>query len=114
MRLAGGEQPVSVELPDGSTRETRTTATGELIFGDTFQQGVYSATFGTNALRFCVNLLDSDESSIRSRESLKLGEYGTVEATVQVNADKEAWRWIALVCLGFILFEWWFYHRRTA
>ena len=109
---------MTVELPDGSTRETRTTTTGELIFGDTFQQGVYSATFGTNALRFCVNLLDSDESRIRSRESLQLGEYSTVEATVeakvQANVDKEAWRWIALICLGFILFEWWFYHRRTA
>ena len=118
MRLASEEQSVTIELPDGSTRETRTTTTGELIFGDTFQQGVYSATFGTNALRFCVNLLNSDESRIRSRESLQLGEYSTVEATVeakvQANVDKEAWRWIALICLGFILFEWWFYHRRTA
>jgi len=114
MRLASGEQSMTVELPDGSTRETRTTATGELIFGDTFQQGVYSATFGTNVLRFCVNLLDSDESRIRSREFLQLGEYGTIEATVQVNADKGVWRWIAVICLGFILFEWWFYHRRTA
>ncbi|MEC8988967.1 MAG: hypothetical protein VYB66_06970, partial [Verrucomicrobiota bacterium] len=117
MRLASEEQSVTIELPDGSTRETRTTTTGELIFGDTFQQGVYSATFGTNALQFCVNLLNSDESRIRSRESLQLGEYSTVEATVeakvQANVDKEAWRWIALICLGFILFEWWFYHRRT-
>jgi hypothetical protein len=114
VRLASEEQQVTVELPDGSTRETKTTSSGELIFGDTFQQGVYTATVGTNALQFCANLLDSDESDIRSRESLQLGEYGTVEATVQVSADKEAWRWIAMLCLGFLLFEWWFYHRRTA
>ena len=114
VRLASGEQQVTVELPDGSTRETKTTSSGELIFGDTFQQGVYTATVGTNALQFCANLLNSEESDIRSRESLQLGEYGTVEATVQVSADKEAWRWIAMLCLGFLLFEWWFYHRRTA
>ncbi len=114
LRLASEEQQVTVELPDGSTRETKTTSSGELIFGDTFQQGVYTATVGTNALQFCANLLNSDESDIRSRESLQLGEYGTVEATVQVSADKEAWRWIAMLCLGFLLFEWWFYHRRTA
>jgi len=114
VRLASEEQQVTVQLPDGSTRETKTTSSGELIFGDTFQQGVYTATVGTNALQFCANLLDSDESDIRSRESLQLGEYGTVEATVQVSADKEAWRWIAMLCLGFLLFEWWFYHRRTA
>jgi len=114
VRLASEEKPVSVELPDGSTRETKTTTSGELIFGDTFQQGIYTATVGTNALQFCVNLLDRNESDIRSRESLQMGEYGTVEATVQVSADKEAWRWIAMLCLGFLLFEWWFYHRRTA
>ncbi len=116
VRLANAEKPVSVELPDGSTRETWTTASGELIFGDTFQQGVYTATVGTNTLRFCVNLLDSDESRIRSRKSLQMGEYGTVEATatVPVSSDKEVWRWFAMLCLGFMLFEWWFYHRRTA
>jgi len=43
-----------------------------------------------------------------------MGQYGTVEASVPVSADKEAWRWFAMLCLGFILFEWWFYHRRTA
>ncbi len=105
---------MTIGLPNGSTQETSTTASGELIFGDTFQQGVYLATSGTNTLQFCVNLLDSNESSIRPRESLQLGEYGTVEATVAVNADKEEWRWIAMLCLVFILFEWWFYHRRTA
>ncbi len=114
VRLASGEKAVTIGLPNGSTQETSTTASGELIFGDTFQQGVYSATSGTNTLQFCVNLLDSNESSIRPRESLQLGEYGTVEATVAVNADKEEWRWIAMLCLVFILFEWWFYHRRTA
>ena len=114
MRLSKVEKHVTVELPDGSTRETKTTSSGELIFGDTVQQGVYTATVGTNALQFCVNLLDSDESDIRSRESLQLGEYGTVEATAQVSADKEAWRWIAILWLGFLLFEWWFYHRRPA
>ena len=31
-----------------------------------------------------------------------------------LDADKEAWRWIAILCLGFLMFEWWFYHRRTA
>ncbi|MEC8973671.1 MAG: hypothetical protein VX509_07100 [Verrucomicrobiota bacterium] len=105
---------MTIETPDGSTRETKTTAGGELVFGDTGQQGVYTASFGTNTLRFCVNLLDRDESRIRSRESLQMGQYGTVEASVPVSADKGAWRWFAMLCLGFILFEWWFYHRRTA
>jgi hypothetical protein len=24
------------------------------------------------------------------------------------------WRWIAAAALAFLLFEWWFYHKRTA
>ncbi|MEC9081256.1 MAG: hypothetical protein VYE44_05705, partial [Verrucomicrobiota bacterium] len=113
VRLSNTETPVNIQLPDGSTRETKTTASGELVFGDTEQQGVYIASFGTSTLRFCVNLLDREESRISSREVLQMGEYGMVEASVPVSADKEAWRWFAMLCLGFVLFEWWFYHRRT-
>ena len=94
--------------------ETKTTATGELIFANTFQQGVYRVAAGTNELAFCVNLFDAEESAIAAREELQLGEYGKVEATVQLDADKESWRWFAMLCLGFLMFEWWFYHRCTA
>jgi len=113
-RLIDEESEVAVTLPDGEMVETKTTATGELIFANTFQQGVYRLAAGTNELAFCVNLLDAEESAIAAREELQLGEYGKVEATVQLDADKEAWRWFAMMCLGFLMFEWWFYHRRTA
>jgi hypothetical protein len=26
----------------------------------------------------------------------------------------EMWRWIVAIALAVLLFEWWFYHRRTA
>ena len=113
-RLTEEESEVAVTLPDGEMVETKTTATGELIFANTFQQGVYRVAAGTNELAFCVNLLDAEESAIAAREELQLGEYGKVEATVQLDADKESWRWFAMLCLGFLMFEWWFYHRCTA
>ena len=113
-RLTEEESEVAVILPDGETVETKTTATGELVFANTFQQGVYRVVAGTNELAFCVNLLDAEESAITARQELQLGEYGKVEATVQLDADKESWRWFAMLCLGFLMFEWWFYHRRTA
>ena len=113
-RLTEEESEVAVTLPDGEMVETKTTATGELIFANTFQQGVYRVAAGTNELAFCVNLFDAEESAIAAREELQLGEYGKVEATVQLDADKESWRWFAMLCLGFLMFEWWFYHRCTA
>jgi len=30
------------------------------------------------------------------------------------RANLEIWRWIAAFGLAVLLFEWWYYHRRTA
>tara|TARA_B100001741_G_scaffold46613_1_gene34550 strand:- start:80 stop:1900 length:1821 start_codon:yes stop_codon:yes gene_type:complete len=114
MRMAEKGSAVVVTLPDGEIVETSTMGNGEFVFADTFQQGVYHAKYGTNEISFCVNLLDAAESAIESRDVLKLGKYGRVEATLQLDADKELWRWFAITCLLLLVFEWWFYHRRTA
>ena len=114
MRMAEKGSAVVVTLPDGEIVETSTMGNGEFVFADTFQQGVYHAKYGTNEISFCVNLLDAAESAIKSRDVLKLGKYGRVEATLQLDADKELWRWFAITCLLLLVFEWWFYHRRTA
>lgn len=114
MRMAEKGSAVIVTLPDGEIVETSTMGNGEFVFADTFQQGVYHAKYGTNEISFCVNLLDAAESAIESRDVLKLGKYGRVEATLQLDADKELWRWFAITCLLLLVFEWWFYHRRTA
>ena len=114
MRMAEKGSAVLVTLPDGEIVETSTMGNGEFVFADTFQQGVYHAKYGTNEISFCVNLLDAAESAIESRDVLKLGKYGRVEATLQLDADKELWRWFAITCLLLLVFEWWFYHRRTA
>ena len=114
MRMAEKGSAVVVTLPDGEIVETSTMGNGEFVFADTFQQGVYHAKYGTNEISFCVNLLDAAESAIESRDVLKLGKYGRVEATLQLDADKELWRWFAIICLLLLVFEWWFYHRRTA
>ncbi len=114
IRMAEEESTVTVTLPDGNAEQVQTTSSGELIYANTFQQGVYRAALGTNEVAFCVNLMDANESAIEPREELQLGEYGRVEATMQLDTDKEMWRWFAMFCLGFLMFEWWFYHRRTA
>ena len=114
MRMAEKGSAMIVTLPDGEIVETSTMGNGEFVFADTFQQGVYHAKYGTNEISFCVNLLDAAESAIESRDVLKLGKYGRVEATLQLDADKELWRWFAITCLLLLVFEWWFYHRRTA
>ena len=114
MRMLDKDSMVLVTLPDGEIVQTPTTGNGELVFADTLQQGVYHVKSGTNKISFCVNLLDGVESDIEAKDILELGQYGRVEATVQLDSNKELWRWFAIICLLLLMFEWWFYHRRTA
>ena len=112
------EQPIAKAELTTSDGERRTLAVEpgarELIIGDTHHQGVYKLSAGTNEVTFCVNLLDAAESNLTPREELPFGKYSKVTATAVKRANVELWRWIAAAALAFLLFEWWFYHKRTA
>ena len=113
----GLTQPITtaeVITPDGSAKRlTLDPNARELIFGETFSQGIYRLKAGTNEVTFCVNLLDPAESNILPREELPLGKYAKVTATTMKRASLEVWRWLALAGLAVLLFEWWYYHKRT-
>jgi Ca-activated chloride channel family protein len=115
-RLALTEPAKSAEvtLPDGTKRQLNVDPTAnELVFGDTGRQGIYHLRIGTNDTTFCVDLLDAAESNIKPRDELKLGKYSTVSATTLHRTNLELWRPIAAVALAVLMFEWWYYHRRT-
>jgi hypothetical protein len=106
---------VDITLPDGTTRSRAVDKTRrELVFGDTTKQGVYSVKAGTNQFRFAVNLLDAAESDTAPRNEVKFGEFARASASALRQASLEFWRWIALAGLLVCLFEWWWYHKRTA
>jgi hypothetical protein len=103
-----------VKLPDGKTTTLNNLdGANGIVFGDTSKQGIYQLRVGTNEVTFCANLLDSAESNIRPREELKFGEYTRVEATTVKRTNMELWRTLAAIGLTVLLFEWWWYHRRT-
>jgi hypothetical protein len=115
---AGLPSPINsaqITRPDGSSQALRVEPnTREIVYGDTLRQGVYRLKAGTNDITFCVNLLDSLESNITPRDELPLGKYSKVTASTLKRTNQELWRWLAGVGLAVLLFEWWFYHRRTA
>ena len=113
--LAQNASSAQIILPNGKMRELQVDPTArEIVFGDTIRQGTYRLRVGTNETAFCVNLLDVAESNIKPRAELQLGKYAKVEATTLKRANMELWRWIAVGALAVLMFEWWFYHRRTA
>lgn len=116
-RLAFAENLPNVQIttPDGktATRELDQQRR-ELVFGDTSKQGVYSVKAGTNDFRFAVNLLDAAESDTMPQDEIRFGEFASTSAATFRQASLEFWRWVALAGLLICLFEWWFYHKRTA
>lgn len=104
-----------MRLPDNTERVVPTGAHRyELGFAETAQAGIYQLTAGTNRIDFSVNLLDAGESDTTPRTELNLGRYAKVQAAAITRADAELWRWLALAGLAVLLFEWWYYHRRSA
>ncbi len=113
--LADEMASVSITGPDGTTRERAVdTRRRELVFGETTRQGVYAVRAGTNEFRFAVNLLDVAETDTAPRSELQFGEFARAAASSMRQASLEFWRWVALAGLLVCLFEWWFYHKRTA
>jgi hypothetical protein len=103
-----------VTMPDGTKRTLAPGDAREIVFGDTGKQGIYHLRVGTNDVTFCVNLLDAAESNTKPREELEFGKFNTVSATQLRRANVDLWRWIAAAGLAMLMFEWWYYHRRTA
>lgn len=112
--LGAPVKSAEVKLPDGGTKQLAVDPnTSELVFGDTAHRGVYQLHAGTNEVVFAANLLDGAESNIRPRDELKFGEYAVVKATATKRTNMELWRTLAAIGLAVLLFEWWWYHRRT-
>ena len=113
--LGHPEKSAQITMPGGVSKTIELDPTAnEFVFGETYRQGIYRVRLGTNDLPFCVNLLDAAESKTQPREELQLGKYTRVTATTLQRANLELWRTIAGIALAVLLFEWWFYHRRTA
>jgi len=113
--LAHPETSAKVTLPSGESKTLNLDPNAnELVFGDTYKQGTYRLRVGTNDTVFCVDLLDANESNIKPRDELQLGQYTKITATKMQRANLELWRSIAALALVVLLIEWWYYHRRTA
>ncbi len=118
--------PIRLDVPAGiDSAEVRPPGEGwrpvavdpgaaEMVFGGTDRQGTYGVRWGTNETAVVVRALDVQESDSTPREEIRMGRYGGATATTMRSANLEIWRWFAAAAMGVLLFEWWFYHRRTA
>ena len=101
--------------PSGNTREILVNPdSSEIVFGNTDQKGLYVLKYGEKETRFVVNSIDSAESNTSPSSEIVFGEYSRTVETALKTASIEYWRWIALFAFAILMFEWWYYHKRTA
>lgn len=101
--------------PTGATREISVSPDSpEIVFGNTDLKGVYQLKHGGKTTRFVVNSIDSAESNTGPSSEIVFGEYSRTEASTLKKASVEYWRWLALAAFAILMFEWWYYHKRTA
>ncbi len=103
---------LDVVAPDGK-RETLTRGGGgDFSYNSTERTGVYEALWEGGSRRFAVNLLDPNESNIRPRDAVKIGEQ-RLTAGQSRQQTYDTWKWIALAALVLLVLEWAAYHRRS-
>jgi hypothetical protein len=104
---------IEVSDPEGKSRSLDRGTRADFSYGDTEKTGVYRVAWnGAWQRSFAINLLDSDESNIEPRSSVRVGAEN-VSGSQERSQPHELWKWLALVALGLLLLEWYIYNRRV-
>lgn len=109
---------VSVTLPDKRAVEVRRENQAVINFSQTDQTGVYEVREGSGAKlgqQFAVNMFDPRESDLKPAADLRIGHDEVQAESKSANqaARKELWKWILILGLAIVLFEWYIYNRRV-
>lgn len=109
------EESITIIRPSGKKEEVALRHDlGRWVYGNTSSSGIYQVGDKDKGFAFAANLLDAAESDTSPRSSLSVSGGMQIEANVEAMIDLEIWRWIALGAFLILLFEWWYFHRRTA
>ena len=98
---------IEVQKPDGERIKLENS-----VFTETDRIGIY-AVFVDDALyeRFSVNLLDEDESALKTYDLARDTNELLIDKTFLQPLVHEVWQWVALFGVCLLLCEWWLYHR---
>ncbi|MDP7017069.1 MAG: VWA domain-containing protein [Pirellulaceae bacterium] len=96
--------------------EIRREGENTFVYTETEELGVYAVHEGTAkevGQRFAVNLFNERESDIYPETWIHIDEVDVQPAAVQEQSRKELWKWILLLGLVVLVFEWYVYNRRV-
>ncbi len=116
LRSATAVTELDIQTPEQQHFAVPREVQNTFVFTHTDDQGFYDVREGSGlkvTQQFAVNLFDSRESDLLPREKLEIG-YEEVEATTDKQSTRiEMWRWMLVLALGVLLFEWYIYNKRV-
>ena len=108
---------VYITRPDGRQSELLREGQNAFTFSDADRLGFYDMRLKRDdeqpAQRFAVNLFDTRESNLAPAAEVKISHENVTGKAAWEPARREVWKWILLVALGVLLFEWYVYNKRV-
>jgi Ca-activated chloride channel homolog len=101
-----------VKGPDGKPRDETSDPKGLLTGVPAATAGRYEVSGDALSSNLGVSLLDERESSLGTVDTLQFEEVAVSAAQNDTKADKPLWPLLAMLALGVLVIEWWFYQRR--
>jgi hypothetical protein len=102
---------VAVVDPDKKRDKVTRGAQNDFLYKNTERLGVYLASWDGGQRGFAVNLLDPEESDIRPRDEVRVGDKD-LQAGKTHGQPSDLWPWAALAAFVLLLVEWALYHFR--
>jgi hypothetical protein len=106
---------VMVDTPRKERHRVPKESSNSYIYGRTDELGVYEVREGAASKanqQFAVNLFDARESDLALRE-IEIGVEKLKGETGKKASRQELWKWLLLVAIGVLVFEWYIYNRRV-
>lgn len=97
----------------GGRRETLAVESNPVYYRGADLAGLYQVEGKHFKRVFAANLLNLDESNIQPRDSIRFGEQEVASGNRGPRSQNEIWRWIVLLALAAVAYEWYAYHRRV-
>jgi hypothetical protein len=102
-----------VQGPDGPAAAAKSDANGILSGVPALRVGRYSVrTGGRVEASVGASLLAPAETVLASAEEIQFDEGLSVSAAGVMQTDRPLWSAFAMLAFGFLMGEWWYYHRR--
>ena len=105
---------ISVQTPSNRSFEVLREGRNAFVVNDTGELGVYRIKAGEDQTqKFAVNLFDSRESDVRVADALEIGHEEFQGQVGYSQTRREFWKWVLLVALGVLMFEWYIFNKRV-